>query len=90
MSNAPDTVARRPVRLLIVDDSNIVRRRIERSQQFDDLQVVGTAAIEYGLIAALVSVAIVTTLTAVGGDLKTVFSYIGTQLTSATTPSTSS
>ena len=35
---------RRPVRLLIVDDSNIVRRRIERSQQFDDLQVVGTAA----------------------------------------------
>ncbi len=35
---------RRPVKLLIVDDSNIVRRRIERSQQFDDLQVVGTAA----------------------------------------------
>jgi two-component system chemotaxis response regulator CheY len=34
----------RPVKLLIVDDSNIVRRRIERSQQFDDLQVVGTAA----------------------------------------------
>lgn len=32
------------VRLLIVDDSNIVRRRIERSQQFDDLEVVGTAA----------------------------------------------
>ena len=44
MSNAPDSLARRPVRLLIVDDSNIVRRRIERSQQFDDLQVVGTAA----------------------------------------------
>ncbi len=44
MNNAPDSVARRPVRLLIVDDSNIVRRRIERSQQFDDLQVVGTAA----------------------------------------------
>jgi two-component system chemotaxis response regulator CheY len=35
---------KRPVKLLIVDDSNIVRRRIERSQQFDDLQVVGTAA----------------------------------------------
>jgi two-component system chemotaxis response regulator CheY len=44
MSNAPDSLARRPVRLLIVDDSNIVRRRIERSQQFDDLQVIGTAA----------------------------------------------
>ena len=35
---------RRPLRLLIVDDSNIVRRRIERSQQFDDLEVVGAAA----------------------------------------------
>jgi two-component system chemotaxis response regulator CheY len=35
---------KRLVKLLIVDDSNIVRRRIERSQQFDDLQVVGTAA----------------------------------------------
>ncbi|MBS0364591.1 MAG: response regulator [Proteobacteria bacterium] len=28
---------------MIVDDSNIMRRRIERSQQFEDLQVVGTA-----------------------------------------------
>ncbi|MDE2306255.1 MAG: response regulator [Gammaproteobacteria bacterium] len=28
---------------MIVDDSNIVRRRIERSQHFEDLQVVGTA-----------------------------------------------
>jgi two-component system, chemotaxis family, chemotaxis protein CheY len=31
-------------RLLIVDDSNIMRRHIERSQQFEDLEVVGTAA----------------------------------------------
>jgi two-component system, chemotaxis family, chemotaxis protein CheY len=31
-------------KLLIVDDSNIMRRRIERSQQFEELQVVGTAA----------------------------------------------
>lgn len=44
MDTAQDTLARRTVRLLIVDDSNIVRRRIERSQQFDDLEVVGTAA----------------------------------------------
>ena len=34
----------RSLKLLIVDDSNIMRRRIERSQQFADLQVVGTAA----------------------------------------------
>jgi len=31
-------------KLLIVDDSNIMRRRIERSQQIDALTVVGTAA----------------------------------------------
>ncbi|MGH8284608.1 MAG: response regulator transcription factor [Steroidobacteraceae bacterium] len=35
---------RRPWKLLIVDDSNIMRRRIERSQQIDELQVVGAAA----------------------------------------------
>ena len=44
MDTAKDTSARRPVKWLIVDDSNIVRRRLERSQQFDDLEVVGTAA----------------------------------------------
>lgn len=35
---------RRTFRLLIVDDSNIMRRRIERSQQFDELEVVGAAS----------------------------------------------
>ncbi len=30
-------------KLMIVDDSNIMRRRIERSNQFDELQLVGTA-----------------------------------------------
>ena len=33
-----------PIKLMIVDDSNIIRRRIERSQQIDRLQVVGSAA----------------------------------------------
>jgi two-component system chemotaxis response regulator CheY len=33
-----------PLKLMIVDDSNIIRRRIERSQQIDRLQVVGAAA----------------------------------------------
>ena len=33
-----------PRKLMIVDDSNIIRRRIERSQQIDRLQVVGSAA----------------------------------------------
>jgi two-component system, chemotaxis family, chemotaxis protein CheY len=35
--------ARRPMKLMIVDDSNIMRRRIERSQQSEELQLVGTA-----------------------------------------------
>lgn len=35
--------AKRAFKLMIVDDSNIVRRRIERSQQFDELEVIGTA-----------------------------------------------
>jgi two-component system chemotaxis response regulator CheY len=32
------------LRMMIVDDSNIIRRRIERSQQIDRLEVVGSAA----------------------------------------------
>ena len=34
---------RRTLKLMIVDDSNIMRRRIERSQQFEELELVGTA-----------------------------------------------
>src|ERR1700759_251121 len=34
---------KRTYKLMIVDDSNIMRRRIERSQQFEELQLVGTA-----------------------------------------------
>ena len=36
--------ARRAMKLMIVDDSNIMRRRIERSQQFEELELVGTVA----------------------------------------------
>ena len=34
---------KRPMKLMIVDDSNIMRRRIERSQQIARLEVVGAA-----------------------------------------------
>ena len=34
---------KRTLKLMIVDDSNIMRRRIERSQQFQALELVGTA-----------------------------------------------
>lgn len=35
--------ARRSYKLMIVDDSNIMRRRIERSQTFDEIELIGTA-----------------------------------------------
>ncbi|HTT01516.1 MAG TPA: response regulator [Steroidobacteraceae bacterium] len=44
VTEAAATGAARQLRLLIVDDSNIMRRRIERSQQFEELEVVGSAA----------------------------------------------
>jgi pilus assembly protein Flp/PilA len=41
---------------------------------------VGATAIEYGLIAALISVVIVTALTLVGGNLKNTFNTVATSL----------
>ncbi|HEX3364742.1 Flp family type IVb pilin [Phenylobacterium sp.] len=43
----------------------------------------GATAIEYGLIAALIAVVLVTALTALGGQLSTTFSTISTKLTAA-------
>jgi pilus assembly protein Flp/PilA len=40
----------------------------------------GVTAIEYGLIAALISVVIVVALTTVGSDLKTTFNTVATDL----------
>lgn len=43
----------------------------------------GATAIEYGLIAALVAVALITALTALGGDLGGLFENVSTKLNSA-------
>ena len=43
-SSARAMNGRRSFKLMIVDDSNIMRRRIERSQQFEELELVGSAA----------------------------------------------
>jgi pilus assembly protein Flp/PilA len=43
----------------------------------------GVTAIEYGLIAALIAVAIVVAVTAVGSDLTTTFTSVGTALAGA-------
>lgn len=40
----------------------------------------GVTAIEYGLIAGLVAIAIVAAVTLVGTDLKTIFNSIATRL----------
>ncbi|MDD2860726.1 MAG: Flp family type IVb pilin [Acidiphilium sp.] len=43
----------------------------------------GVTALEYGLIASLIAVAIITILTTVGGDLNNVFSKISGSLNTA-------
>ena len=46
----------------------------------------GATAIEYGLIAALVSVAAIGALTAMGTSLNTMFTAVSTALNTATAP----
>jgi pilus assembly protein Flp/PilA len=43
----------------------------------------GATAVEYGLMAALIAGVIITAVTTVGTDLNSVFTKIGTKLTSA-------
>ena len=43
----------------------------------------GATAIEYGLIAAGISVAIITVVNSLGGDLKNTFTTVSTQLKTA-------
>jgi pilus assembly protein Flp/PilA len=45
----------------------------------------GATAIEYGLIAALIAVAIIAALNALSTNLQTVFNHVGTQLSASTT-----
>ena len=43
----------------------------------------GVTAIEYGLIAALIAVVIITAVTLVGDSLENTFNYIGGQVSTA-------
>lgn len=43
----------------------------------------GATAIEYGLIAGLISIAIVTAVTSAGGSIKGIFETVDTQLKTA-------
>ncbi len=58
--------------------SKILRKLFRQSE--------GATAIEYGLIAALIAVAIIAGATAVGGSLDTLFTSVGTELTNAVSP----
>ena len=49
----------------------------------------GATAIEYGLIGALVSVAAVSALTAIGDSLNTLFTAASTELANASSSATS-
>ena len=46
----------------------------------------GATAIEYGLIAGLISVAIIAVLTTKGGSLNTLFGYISDALSGVSAP----
>jgi pilus assembly protein Flp/PilA len=48
----------------------------------------GVTAIEYGLIAGAIGVAIIVAVTAIGTDLNTLFGTVGTQLNAANTSAT--
>jgi pilus assembly protein Flp/PilA len=45
----------------------------------------GATAIEYGLIAALIAVAIITALNTLSGNLKNTFNFVGNSLANAQT-----
>ncbi|ASL47499.1 hypothetical protein bAD24_III08895 [Burkholderia sp. AD24] len=46
----------------------------------------GVAAIEYGLLAGLIAVAIITATKLIGTNLNTVFGYVSTQLGAVAAP----
>lgn len=50
----------------------------------------GATAIEYGLIAALVSVAAIVALQALGGSLSSIFTVVSSKLASAATKANAS
>ena len=52
-------------------------RKLRRNEE-------GATAIEYGLIAALIAVAAITTMTSLGTNLSTTFTKVSTSMTGTT------
>jgi pilus assembly protein Flp/PilA len=63
------------LRLYVASSNTIRRLRGDAS---------GVTAIEYGLIAGAIAVAIIATVIALGGDIKNLFATTGSALTSTT------
>lgn len=63
--------------MFLASMQNTVAQRLHRDDR-------GATAVEYGLIIALVAVAIVVGLTALGTNLGTLFSTIATKISSIT------
>jgi pilus assembly protein Flp/PilA len=68
--------------LFNLDRRNTMNKLIQSAKQFMSNEE-GVTAIEYGLLAALIAVAIVTVVTGIGGDLNTVFGKVRTALVPA-------
>jgi pilus assembly protein Flp/PilA len=71
-------------------DKMVLSKQVEvRSQQMKNLfarfanDESGATAIEYGLIAGLISIAIVTAVTTAGGSISSIFTTVSTKLTAA-------
>ena len=67
--------------LVVDDDPNLVRLMSKFLKLIKNEE--GATAIEYGLIAALIAVAIITAVSTVGTQLNETFSSVGSSLTSA-------
>jgi pilus assembly protein Flp/PilA len=67
---------------IYVATSNLSQSAIDKLRALRG-DVSGVTAIEYGLIAGAIAVAIISTVVALGGDIKNLFAAVGSALNSA-------
>jgi len=67
---------------IYVAAANLRQSAIDRLRALSG-NISGVTAIEYGLIAGAIAVAIITTVVALGGDINNLFAAVGSALNSA-------
>jgi pilus assembly protein Flp/PilA len=67
---------------IYVAATNLRQSAIDRLHALSG-NISGVTAIEYGLIAGAIAVAIITTVVALGGDINNLFAAVGSALNSA-------